>query len=208
MSDEEKAIIFGTLLGDTFCNRRASGNCRLKIEHGVQQKEYVMWLHTKLLRLCSNTQPPKITKARPKVPNGSVLFYTNTTPALNNIHALFYKYDVIKKKYVKTVTQELIDNLPMSPYVLATLFCDDGSKRNDCNAGKIATQGFTKSEQELLLLYLKKWGIDGKIVFSSIKKNQYYITLSADTFPNFKKIVEPIILNEIPSLAYKLNTKL
>lgn len=41
-----------------------------------------------------------------------------------------------------TKQKRLID-----PTTLAVWFMDDGTKRTDCNAGRIATQGFTKKEQ-------------------------------------------------------------
>lgn len=81
----------GTLLGDTYCHLRESGNCRLKVDHGGDQKDYVLWLHSKLLRLCQKTQPPVVKPPRHKVPKGSVLFYTDTTSVLNFLHPLFYK---------------------------------------------------------------------------------------------------------------------
>lgn len=109
------------------------------------------------------------------------------------------------QKYIKTITPELIDKLPMSPYVLVTLFLDDGSIRNDCYAGKLATQGFTEPEQQLLRLYFLKWGIDCKVNLHLEVKNQYYLTIPATSFSRLIEIIEPIIINEIPSMSYKLN---
>jgi hypothetical protein len=234
LSQQERALIMGTLLGDAHLQRR-DNSYRLKIEHGIQQKSYVEWKYKKLRRLCTTTQSPKVVPEIPDIqvkpfqtPFQTVVFYTSSGKWLKEFHDLFYaerssdlsaeisgtirdKEDDMgkdkkgeKKKYVKTITQKLIDSLPMDPMVLAVLFMDDGSVRDDCFAGKLATQGFTKEESKLLCQYLNKWNIDGHVVANSKAKNQYYIGLPAATFGNFVRLIEPIV-REIPEMMYKLN---
>jgi hypothetical protein len=204
LSSQEEAVTMGTLLGDGFLQKRGSRSFRLKIEHTLAQREFVEWKREKLSRLCTRTQPPIVTPAR-KTAGQGVLFYTDTSPVLEDIHGLYYKKGV-DGKLTKTITQELIDKLPMSPYVLATWWMDDGSVRNDCYGGKIATMGFSQDgEQELLALYLKKWGISCNIVFNDEEKNQKYLSIPAASFPRLVEIIEPIIAKEVPSMSYKLN---
>ena len=93
----------------------------------------------------------------------------------------------------------------MNPFLLVTWFLDDGSVREDYYAGRIATQSFTKEENELLCNYLNKWGITAKVVVHNFSKNQYGISLPAHTFRDFTKIIEPVVKNEIPDMIYKLN---
>jgi hypothetical protein len=203
INDDEMAILCGTLLGDSTLGDRKNGTYRLKVEHCEAQSEYTYWLHNKLQRLCSNTKGPTVTKAR-KTANSGIVFYSNTSPIFKDLYELFYK----KKengKYVKTITQELIDKLPMSPYVLATLWMDDGSVRNDAYSGKIATMGFPKQENELLIKYLEKWGLNCKVVLNSEEKQHYYISVPAASFPKLVSIMEPVI-SQIPTMTYKLNS--
>ena len=58
----------------------------------------------------------------------------------------------------------------------------------------------------LLCSYLKKWGIEGNVVFHKESEDQYYIGLPArdETFGTLVKIIEPIV-NQIPDMIYKLN---
>jgi len=200
MTDVEKALIMGTLLGDAHIQKRGN-SYRLKIEHGIDQASYVCWKHAKLQRFCQTTQKPKTVKS--KKGYETVVFYTTSGTWLEEIYGLFYK-ETEKNKFVKTITPELIENLLMSPILLATFFMDDGSVRNDCYAGKLATQGFSKEENALLCSYLSKWGIECEVVYHIKSKNQYYISIPAKTFDNLVKEIEPI-MNEIPSMNYKLN---
>lgn len=92
----------------------------------------------------------------------------------------------------------------MNPYVLAVLFMDDGSKRNDVYSGKLALQGFSKEEQELLIPYFDKWGVKVTVAKHTVESGQHYINISAKTFGRFIEIIEPIV-KEIPEMEYKLN---
>lgn len=200
LTDTESGIIFGTLLGDATLVKR-NESYRLKIDHGIDQLEFVNWKHSKLKRLCTTTQPPRKITDRRGFEN--VEFYTSSGLYLKPYFHLFYKLNE-KGKYKKTITPELVYSLPMNPYVLAMFFLDDGSVRNDCAAGKIATMGFSKEEQELLIPYFEEWGIKINVVRHTVKSNQYYINLPASTFGTLVELIEPIVM-EIPSMEYKLN---
>jgi hypothetical protein len=198
-TEEELALIMGTLLGDAHLNKRGE-SYRVKIAHGIDQKAYVLWKREKLARLCTTTQPPK--EVTDNKGYKTVYFYTSSGKQYKEIFHLFYK----KKgdKFVKTITPELIERLSMHPMVLAAFFMDDGSVRNDCYAGKLHTQCFSFEENQLLCSYLKKWGIEGNVVFHKESEDQYYIGLPAETFGTLVKIIEPIV-NQIPDMIYKLN---
>lgn len=82
---------------------------------------------------------------------------------------------------------------------------DDGSKRNDANSGKLATQGFPKEDQVLLQEYIRKFGIETSLVIHSQEKNQFSLNiLSTDNhFENFKQLISPTVL-EVPCMHYKI----
>ncbi len=84
--------------------------------------------------------------------------------------------------FVKTITPELIDKLPMNPLVLTTFFLDDGSVRDDCYAGKLATQGFSKEGCELLREYFLKWNINCNVVKHTKESQKHYLSIGASTF--------------------------
>jgi len=202
-SETEKAVLMGSLLGDSTLQKRGENSFRYQVAHGIQQREYVMWKYSKLSRLCQTTQPPReITNRRGQV---SCEFYTSSGLYLKDLYDLFYKQDLQNRnRFIKTITPELILQLPMNPIVLAVLFMDDGSVRNDCYAGKIATQCFSLEENNLLKDYLKKWGVDINIVRHTQASGQYYISIPSRSFPKLVEIIEPTV-REVPVMVYKLN---
>lgn len=199
MTDLEKSVIMGTLLGDGHLNKRGK-SVRLKIEHGVDQEDLVWWKYEKLKRLCPNTQPPHI--AVSKKGFKSILFYTSSSRLLEEMHQLYYKKH--GERYKKVITSELIDQLSLDPIVLAVWYMDDGSIRNDCYSGKIATQGFSLEENHLLSQYLLKKNIETNVVKHKEAKGQYYLTVPARSFQIFINEVEAY-LSEVPSMVHKLS---
>lgn len=206
--NQEKCLIMGTLLGDAHMQKRGN-SYRLKIAHCIEHKAYVLWKYEKLKRLCPTTKAPKIVMDNKG--NKTVEFYTSSSIMYKEIYNLFYKQIPTpsnnpnnKGRFVKCITPELIQNLPVDALLLATFFMDDGSVRNDCYAGKLATQGFTKAESHLLAQYLKKYDIGSQVVVHSKNKKQYYLTIPAKSFGVLVKHIEPIV-NEIPIMLYKLN---
>ncbi len=200
LSNEEKAVLIGGLLGDEIIVKR-DGSYRYRVQHSSKQAEYVDWKHKKLINKCKRTQPPKKYPSKKKYE--VMEFYTDSGIYLKEIHELLYKKQP-NGKFRKTITKETIDNLPLDPMIIAVWYLDDGSIRNDCYAGKIASQGFTKEENELLCEYLQKFNIDCHVVRHTVESNQWYITIPAHTFGNLVSIIEPIV-REVPSMVYKLN---
>jgi hypothetical protein len=203
LSEKQRALIIGTLLGDGHLNKRGN-SYRLKIEHSINQKEYVMWKYNILKNVCLTTKPPHETF------NGgpTILFYTSSGSYLEEIYHMFYKQDPLTGRFVKKITPELIENIPLNSLVLTSWFLDDGDVRDNCYAGKLATQCFSKDENVLLCQYLEKWGIGAKVVLFHRKKNQYYISLPARNYA-FGKLIEIIEsdVSQIPTMKYKLNRK-
>jgi hypothetical protein len=204
LTPNEYAIVSGTLLGDGHLQKKTENTYRLRILHSLKQKDYVWWKYNALKRLCSTTKPPQEVVNNKKY--RAVSFYTSSLSLFKDLHGLFYKPVLKKEKitFVKTITPELIDNLPMNPLVVATFYLDDGSVRNDCYAGKIATQGFSKEECELLREYFLKWNIQCNVVIHSLKDPKYSLNVGASTFGNLIEVIEPTV-REIPSMVYKLN---
>jgi LAGLIDADG DNA endonuclease family len=189
---------------DIFSKRRVSGTCRLKIVHSTAQADYVWWKYNQLKRLCATTKPPaEVVKNKTFIPTEPLLFPLLPSLLLfGDIHELFYT-PVLKgdrTTFVKTITPELIDKLPMNPLVLTTFFLDDGSVRDDCYAGKLATQGFSKEECELLREYFLKWNINCLVVKHTKESKKHYLSIVASTFCNLIEVISPTV-REIPSMV-------
>lgn len=203
LTDEELAIIYGILLGDGHIQKRG-GSYRLKIEHSIDQLDYVLWKHNKLNRLCSTTQPPKIINRTVEgKPHQSVEFYTSSGKWLKRFHDLFYKKDSTDK-YKKVVTEELINKLPINAILLAVFFMDDGSVRNDCYSGKLATQGFSKEGNNLLKEYFQKYNIGCEVVLHNKIKQQYYLSIPVGSFGKLMSLIESTV-RQVKGMEYKLN---
>lgn len=203
----EKAILMGSLLGDGTLQKRGIHSFRYRVSQSIKEETYVGWKYDKLKRLCQTTQPPK--KVMDRKGFSTVEFYTSSGDYLKDCFNLFYK-EVPRSlgksgsSYVKKITPELIDQLPMQPEVLAVWFMDVGSVRNDSYSGNIATQCFSLEENHLLQKYLKKWDIDSNISRHTKTNDQYYLYIPSRSFPKLIELIEPIV-NEIPSMKYKLN---
>lgn len=204
LTEEEKSILFGTLLGNGHLNKRGN-SYRLKIEHSIEQKNYAFWKRKNLQRLCLTTQEPKVRVF--KDDKKSIFFYTQSIPFFDDFYYLFYKFDQNSQKWRKHLSSDLIQEIPMNPLVLAVWFLDDGSVRNDSYSGKIATQCFDIIQINILKAYLLKWDIDCNIVLHKKSKNQYYISIPSKSFIKLVKYIEEIV-NHIPDMTYKLNEKL
>lgn len=211
-SNEEYAIIIGTVLGDSHIQVRGNGGTgRMRVVHSESQKDYLLWKHSKLANLCRTTQGPReqIEHERFK----SWWFQTGSSPQLKQIHSLFYKWRPKplkgvnrfgKEAWVKTITPELIRAFPKDPVMLAVWFMDDGSHRGDCEAGKLATQCFSLEENRLLQRYLLEvWGIESTTPYHVEADNTYSLNLSASTFGKFKELIRPTV-SEVPCMLYKL----
>jgi hypothetical protein len=143
LTNDEKAVLIGGLLGDEIIVKR-DGSYRYRVQHSTKQAEYVYWKHRKLINKCTRTQPPK---SYPSKEEYEIMeFYTDSGSYLKEIHDFLYK-KLPNGRYRKTITRETIEKIPVDPLVVAVWYMDDGSIRNDCYAGKIASQGFTKDPQ-------------------------------------------------------------
>jgi hypothetical protein len=203
----EKAILMGSLLGDGMLQKRGISSFRYRASQGIKQEEYLNWKYGQLKRLCTTTQPPK--KVTDKKGFVTVEFYSSSGNYLKEYFDLFYKESAgslgkAGSSYVKKITGELIDELPMQPEVLAVWFMDDGSVRGDSYAANLATQCFSKKENQLLQGYLKKWGINSSISRHTKLSDQYYLYIGSGNFQKLVEIIEPIV-KEVPSMEYKLN---
>lgn len=205
LTDIELQVLFGTLMADSHLQKRGN-SYRIKVDHSLGVAPYVDWKYEKLLRLCGTTQPPKI------VFNGVYLeyeFYLASSSIYAELHSLFYQPVVDSNgntTYVKTITKELLDSLPKGPYLMASWYMDDGSKRGDCFAGRLATQSYSPEQHLLLKDYFQDiYGWKVNTPWHIKQKNQKYIGIPAKTFHQFYDYVQPVIENEVPIFIDKLN---
>ena len=208
----EESILLGTILGDGHIQKRGN-SYRIKIEHCYEQFDYVQWKYNKLKKFALNNPKLVISKYNFK----SFLFYLKSEIYLKKYHDLFYtpyiwksNKELISKKnkirYRKSITEDLIKNLPNDPLLLATWFMDNGNKRSDCFSGRLATQCFSKEEHHLLQEYLlSSFSIKTSIVLHKAIKKTYYLYIPAknNNFAHFVDLIKPFV-EQVPCMKYKL----
>nr|YP_009492253.1 putative LAGLIDADG DNA endonuclease [Pseudopediastrum sp. CL0201VA]YP_009492298.1 putative LAGLIDADG DNA endonuclease [Pseudopediastrum sp. CL0201VA]AWI68858.1 putative LAGLIDADG DNA endonuclease [Pseudopediastrum sp. CL0201VA]AWI68859.1 putative LAGLIDADG DNA endonuclease [Pseudopediastrum sp. CL0201VA] len=213
ITEREDAIIQGCLYADATLGLGSSGSGRMRIAQGVQQKEYVLWKYVELHRLCTVNKPPTFRQVKNPETGGwkqTFEFYLNRGSYLKHYHDLFYKQVGTnaegKAIFEKTITEELVEAMPTDPAFLAMIMLDDGSVRNDCYAGRIAFQCFSKEGLELFVKKVEEiFGVK-LVVMQSTEDSLCSLSIPAAEFGKFVNLIEPTV-RQIPDLAYKLNAE-
>jgi recombination protein RecA len=196
LTDEQKEILFGTLLGDSHLETRNQGRTyRLKIEHSFRQKEYVDWLYRKFEGW---TLTAPVARSRTITFRGQtktyegVGFSTLSCGRLRFFAQQFYRQG--KKVVPKTIHRWL------TPLTLAVWYMDDGSiKSKQHQTVFLNMQGFAESDIKRLQTALEnKYGIKTMI---RRQKDGLQIYFLSETVEIFLKLIEPFV---IPSMRYKL----
>ena len=115
-----------------------------------------------------------------------------------------------KPKYMKRLPKDL-DEWLKEPLSLAIWYMDDGIKRNDCNAGRIASQGFTLDEQYQLKdciwknfsvrLEVETWYAKSNADAKPKARNGLAIPSKGGHFNRWCDLIRPFVL---PEFSYKL----
>ena len=192
LTDRQKEIIVGTLLGDGCLEHDGFKASRLQIKQAERKKDYVFWLYNELQGLVKT--PPK---QRPD--NQQWYFSTRSLVELDFFRNLFYSSG---RKLVPTT----IKKLPVSPLSLAIWFMDDGTldyRVKSHYSFSFSTDLFTISEVKLLQeVLLEKFEIQTSIQTPSCRGKKYVkLYVGKNGRDIFLPIIKPYIL---PCFDYKL----
>lgn len=193
LTKRQKDILIGMLLGDG-CLEKNGRNVRLRIEHGLRQKDYLDWKYREFQNLA--TDKPRIVQS----------FHVKTRKNYSRWHFSTFSFpelNIYKRKFYSQKVRKIPDNISgllKSPLSLAIWFMDDGYKRNDCNALRINTDCFDHKGQELLQRCLKR---NFKINTKIHKKGKFWnIYIPNPAVKKFCGVVKPYI---IPKMRYKIS---
>lgn len=193
------SVIVGSLLGDSYANRRSIEGTRICYRQSSINKEYLFWLYYFFFTngYCSNLEPRKSTiNLKHGYAGIESIYYryefnTFTFRSFNWIHEMFYHKG-------KKVIKPIIENY-MTPLCLAIWISDDGCWAKP--GVRIATNCFSYYEIELLVKILKnKFNLDCTIQLLKASNN-YSIYIKASSIPILRKILLPHIHY---SMKYKL----
>ena len=182
-------LIIGTLLGDG-CLERNGRYCRLVIDHSTRQEPYVRWKASRLQTLRPHIRIKQRRDERTNKVYEHCVLRTGSLALLEDFFHLFYREGkkIVPKNLVSIINAE----------ILAVWIMDDGYKRNDCNALRLNTQSFCKSEQELMQNALQALGVTSNIQHH---KDSYTLYVPSRAMSALRSIVSPYIL---PEMAYKI----
>lgn len=197
LSATQRDLLIGSLLGDgTMRIGEGSRNANFKVEHGLQQKEYVEWKY-RILRPLVFTEPKISYRYREnseRYPK-SWWFRTIRHPLLTEIYQQFYRSQGYKcgRKVVPASVKHTL-----SPLGLAVWVMDDGSYGQ--GTIEISTYAFILAEVQFLQMCLRKrFHIETSIVRDRDKGYRLYCLRRE--VQKLTSIVRPYI---IPSLLYKI----
>ncbi len=192
LNNEEKSILFGTILGDAYLQKTGENNARLRLEHGAKQKDYLFWKVEKLKKLFQGK--PKYLKRIHPIAKKEYRYWrhqSQSTPYLGKIHKIFYP------KGKKRIPQELKEYL--NPLALAVWYMDDGYyyQRDRCSylyLGNV-TQKEAKNVSQTIL---ERFNIANRVL---AKKKGYAIYFSPKETLKLKEVIKDYLIEQ---LRYKL----
>lgn len=120
MTKRERSIVIGCVLGDGFLQKTGKNNARLRLEHSLKQKEYIVWKWRELERFMQD-KPKFLSRFNP-IWKKTYSYYrcqSHSSPQFGKLHHLFYKDG--RKRTPEEIAKLLSDNL-----ALAVWFMDDG----------------------------------------------------------------------------------
>lgn len=130
---------------------RNSFNCSFNKKHCEAQKEYLYWIAEEMQPFTSSVNP-LITNLNGKLFKSNS-FITHTNPFFTQLRRKWYPNG---KKIIPI-------DLVLTPLTIAVWFWDDGSNNVENRSCCFCTNGFTKSDINIILEKLKFFGISGNI---------------------------------------------
>lgn len=193
----QRSFMIGSLLGDgTMRIGKGAINANFKVEHGLRQKDYVMWKYS-LLKNFVSTEPKESYRYDESGERykKSWWFRTVRHPLLTNIYHRFYIGDGYRTGR-KIIPKDIGNDL--TPLALAVWIMDDGSYEK--GRIHISTYSFELLEICLLLNILQKqYGI---LMRSYRDRDKGYCIYSNQE--QTKKLIQAICPYIIPSMRYKI----
>ena len=180
LSDKQKSLIVGSLLGDEHLGLTTAGYC-FRVNHGLQQRDYVNWKYEIL---------KDFVRTPPKQCGGTYHFRTITHPAITAYRNFFY----CGKQ--KRIDLGLLQK-EFTPFSFAVWLMDDGAI--DGRQIRINSQSFSQEDNDLLARFLRaKFGIK-----ATVQKDRKYFRLCI-TQASMKLLNVLVRSYFIPDMLYKL----
>ena len=187
------SVIVGSLLGDSYANRRSVEGTRICYRQSSIHKDYLFWLYNFFYTrgYCTNLEPrmyTKLLKHRGKeVQHFGYEFNTFTFRSFNWLHEMFYHKG---KKVINSMIEEFITPLCLAIWI--------SSHPNSYEELKFYTDFRRKEDIDKLIPMLKnRFGLICYSISSTGKNKKSYfgIGIADESKELFKALVDPFILN-------------
>ena len=193
LKEIQRSILTGLLLGDGHLETQNNGKTyRLKVEHSLEQEDYVMWLYNYF----KEWAPSGLFYKKRKNGQESVGFTTYSHGTFRFYGQQFYKGKV-------KVIPKLIHKL-LNPIGLAVWVMDDGSRKSSLHKTYIIhTLGYAKPELKRICdVLLEKFGLKTKL---HAQKGRYWrLYILSESANRFREVIKPYVKN-VPSMKHKLS---
>lgn len=197
LTKKQRTLIIGSLLGDgTMRVGKGAVNANYKVEHGLEQKEYVEWKY-QILKPWVFTKPKISYRYNEKGERYAKSWWFRTVrhPILTDLYDRFYQkgdYRTGKKIIPKNLKKDF------NPLALAVWIMDDGSYSRK----NITISTYAFSLQEIKYLQDCLWNVFRvEARYCPDRDKGYRMYFNQEETRNLVKIISPYI---IPTMMYKI----
>jgi hypothetical protein len=181
LSDKQKFVLIGTLLGDGSLAKRGR-HCRLFVKHSENQEKLIQWkydIFKNIILMSLNYFSQDVYGKEYRF----IQFVTLTHPTFDEYRNIFYRG-------IRKIIPSNIDKIFYHPLSLAVLLMDDGA--NDTFGMTLQTHCFTKKEVVLLIESIKK----NFKLNTSLRKNKgkWIVYFPKAEIPKLYKIIKEYLL--------------
>jgi hypothetical protein len=192
LSSIQKDILIGTILGDAYLQKTGEKNARLRLEHGGNQKEYLLWKVQQLKQFFQGRQ--KYLERMHPLTRRTYTYWrhqSQSTPLLGKFRKIFYQggRKIIPKEIKKFLT----------PRSIAVWYMDDGYYYQRDKCSYIYLGNITKAEAGVLKqAFAERFDIS---VYVWRKKKGFALYFSRKEAQKLKILIQNYILEQF---IYKL----
>ncbi|NBD73741.1 hypothetical protein GVX82_01720 [Patescibacteria group bacterium] len=195
LSKRQKEMLVGLVLGDGHLETSDNGRTyRLKVEHCMEQEEYVHWLHEEFREWVRGEPYIKVRTSGQR----SIGFTTYAHGAFRFFAQQFYA----------SGTKRMPDMLPklLTPLGLALWYLDDGSRKSrEHTTYVIHAVGYTKRELGCAQQALAALGVATSL--HKQPKHTWRIYVLSRSAERFRSLIEPHV-EHLATMSYKLDNTL
>lgn len=206
LSDRQKQVCLGGLLGDSSISPRQNGACRIRFGHGVDQKEYLEWKRRLMGDFIIQEAPSMyISKGYAEQPTECFVYESIVHEDFKRLYPLFYSSE--RKKRKRSISWKTIEDIDAMGVL--TWYLDDGclTKKRETDKNtyvRLHTNAYPLSMQRIFVRWFwKKFRIKVKIQYNSTNGSHFLRFNTAESI-QFLSLFIPFI-TEIPEcMHYKL----